>query len=75
MRRTHLEQTGTDEWAVVDTDRDVQVGWCRRHGDGWVIEDSLDGTCLGGPFPNVEDAGAQAERLLHHRCGIGNPGW
>jgi hypothetical protein len=73
--RTRFEETEDGKWAVIDVDHDVQVGWCRRTDGGWMIEDSLDGVVLGGPFAALDEAGAHADALLRHRLGIANPGW
>ena len=72
---TRTRSRGRKHMVVVDVDHDVQVGWCRHAEDGWIIEDSLDGVVLGGPFDTLDEAGAHAETLLRHRLGIGNPGW
>ena len=73
--KTRLEQTDDGDWAVVDVDCDVQVGWCRHTEGGWVIQDSLDEATLGGPFETLDEAGAHAALLLRHRLGSANPGW
>ena len=73
--KTRFKEIESGDWAVVDVDNDVQVGWCRHTEDGWMIEDYLDGVVLGGPFAALDEAGAHADALLRHRLGIGNPGW
>jgi hypothetical protein len=71
---TRFEEVEDGNWAVIDVENDVQVGWCRRTEDGWIIEDSLDGVVLGGPFVILDEAGAHADALLSHRLGTDNPG-
>jgi hypothetical protein len=61
-------------WAFVAEDSDVQIGWCRKNGDGWWVED-MDGNCLAGPSKSRSQAEAIGINKLSHLGGASNPGW
>jgi hypothetical protein len=61
-------------WAFVAVSGDVQIGWCRKVGREWFVED-MDMNALAGPFRTLDDAKRAGTRVLAGDAGASNPGW
>jgi hypothetical protein len=68
-----MEKCEAGLWAFVAVNGDVQIGWCRKTGEGWQIED-LDCKHLSGPFKNLAQAKQAGLTALAYLSGAGNPG-
>jgi hypothetical protein len=73
LRPISIEKCKADLWAFVAANGDVQIGWCRKTGEGWQVED-MDCKRLSGPFKDLAKAKQVGLTALANLSGAGNPG-
>jgi hypothetical protein len=74
LQPVSMEKCEAGLWAFVAVNGDVQIGWCRKTGEGWQVGD-MDCKHLSGPFKDLAQAKQAGLVALAHLSGAGNPGY